>query len=70
MVGGILEEGGLLRSSLAGIFGACEWREFGASMGVRLSGLGPVSGIWGLGMVLVDVGLRTWAVGDGFHALH
>ena len=29
-----------------------------------------MSGIWGMSVLLVVVGLRTWAVGDGFHALH
>ena len=39
--------------------GVCEWRGFGVSMGVGLGGFGSVSGIWGLGIVLVVVGLRT-----------
>ena len=44
---------------------------FGVSIGVGLGGFRYVSGTWGLGnMVLVVVELRTWAVGDGFHALH
>ena len=42
----------------------------GVSIGVGLGKFRSVSGIWGLGMVLVVVGLRTWAVGDGFQTLH
>ena len=70
LVGGILEGDWLLRLVLAGFFGACEWRGFGVSMGKGLGGFGYVSGIWGLGVVLGVLGLRTWAVGDGFHGLH
>ena len=70
MVWGILEEGWLLRLSLVVFWGACEWRGLGVFIGVRLGGFGSVSGIWGLGVVLVVVGLITWAVGDEFHALH
>ena len=60
----------MLRLSLAGFWGSYEWRGFGVSIGMGLGGFGFVSGIWGLGMVLVVVRLRTWAVGDGFQALH
>ena len=42
----------------------------GVSIGVGLGKFRSVSGIWGLGMVLVVVGLRTWAVGDGFHVFN
>ena len=70
LVEGILEEGWVLRVSLGGILGAGGWRGFGVSISVGLGGFGSVSGIWGLGMVLMVVGLITWAVGDGIHALH
>ena len=69
-MGGILQEGWLLRLFLARFFGVCRWRRFRVSMGVGFGGFGSVSGIWGLGVVLEVVGLRRWTVGDGFHALH
>ena len=70
MVGGILEEGWLLWLFLAVLGGASKWRGFGVSIGVSLGRFGSVSDIWGLAVVLVVVGLRTSAIGDGFHALH
>ena len=40
----------------------------GGLWGVNLGGIGSASVIWELGMVLMVVGLRTLAAGDGFQA--
>ena len=37
---------------------------------MEFGGCGLASVIWGLGVVSEVVWLRTWAVGEGFHALH
>ena len=68
--GGILGEGWLLRLVLGSILEACEVRGFGVLVSVGFGGCGLVSVILDLGMVSEVVRLRTWAVGDGFHALH
>ena len=39
-------------------------------MSVGFGGRGLVSVIWGLGVVSETVWLRTWSVGEGFHALY
>ena len=40
------------------------------SVGVGFGGCGLALVIWGLGVMSEVVWLRTWADGEGFHALH
>ena len=70
MVEGIIAGGWLLRLVVIGVLVVCEGRGFGIFLGVGSSGCWLALVIWGLGMVLEFVLLRTWADGEGFHALH
>ena len=69
-MGGILGEGWLLRLVLGRFLEACEGRGFEVPVSVGFGGCGLVSVIWRLGVVSAVVWLRTWSVGEGFHALH
>ena len=69
-MGGILGEGWLLRLVLDRFLEACECRGFGGPVSVGFGGCGLVSVIWRLGVVSEAAWLRTWSVGEGFHALH
>jgi len=55
---------------MGGFLAVCEGRRFVVSLGVGSGGCWLVLVFWGLGMVLEIVLLRTWADGEGFHALH
>jgi hypothetical protein len=68
--GVILVEGWLLGLVLGSFFEACECRGFGVPVSVGFGGCGLVSVIWDLGVMPEVVWLRTWAVGEEFHALH
>ena len=67
---GILGGGWLLKLVLISVLAACEWGGFGVSLGVGFGGCWLVVVIWGLGVVMEVMWLRTWADGEGFHALH
>ena len=68
-VGGVIEKGALLGSTLADFLGVCEWEGAGVSRGVGLGGIRSALLVWGLGKILMVMGLRAWAAGDGFQAL-
>ena len=69
-VGGIVEEGALLGSSPVGCLGMCECGGAEVSMDVNVRELGSASVVWRVGMAVTVMGLRAWAAGDGFQALH
>ena len=60
----------MLMLIVVGFLVVCEGRRFGVSLGVGSGGCWMVLVAWGLGVLLEFVLLRTWADGEGFHALH
>ena len=59
-----------MRLVLGSFLEACECRGCGVPVSVGFGGCGLVSVIWDVGVVSEVVWLRSWAVGEGFHALH